>query len=540
MKNKVKKYWPYFVVVLAIILPWFFHSGYLFSTDMAWGPHIDLDWTNSWFLVNLIIKIFSFVLPMAFLEKVFIGLTIFAVLVGGRKVANYFIKDKLAALVISLFVLFNPFVYDRFLYGQTGVVLAFGFFLLAIAYLLEYLDSREDKKIILFAVFTAITLQFSVHFIFFIGLIFLFFLVLYFKKWKLNDWKHFLGRLLIAGVICILLNANWLIAVPLGRNNTANFVSGHNITGQDLQAFKTSGSSDSAVLRNVTMMSGFWGKDQYRYTDLTKVENNWGRSFLFLLPIIILGLIWGIKKRDTRLLSIGLLIIFLVSVILASGVALSATAPFSYWLFDHFPLYKGLRESQKWVAVIVLVYAIFLSIGTAVLLKTKIVSDNRRISLIFLSAVVIMQAPLLLWGFDRQVIPVQYPADWVQVDKSLECSNNNKALFLPWHLYMSFSWTNQIIANPAKLFFSCPIISGTDMEWGGIYDNSQSAEGAKVLKWLDSNGQNTDLFHDKELGIKYIILAKEIDWQKYSWIDVLPSATLFQETETLRMYKINE
>jgi hypothetical protein len=225
---------------------------------------------------------------------------------------------------------------------------------------------------------------------------------------------------------------------------------------------------------------------------------------------------------------------------LAAGVAFSPTSSLSYWLFDHFPLYKGLRESQKWVSVIILVYTIFLSMGTAVLLKTKFVLSNRRILLAFLAAVIIMQTPFLLWGFSGQVKPTPYPVDWQGVNSSLVCTDKDQALFLPWHMYMSFNWIGNIVANPAHDFFNCPIISGSDMEWGGIYDNSQSVQGKEVLQWLDSKGQDNTLLNDKELSIKYIILAKEVDWQNYSWISSSTNLTLFKDTNTLRVYKVNQ
>ena len=46
MRNKIKKYLPYLGVVSAITLPWFFKSGYLFFTDMSWGPNLNLDWVS--------------------------------------------------------------------------------------------------------------------------------------------------------------------------------------------------------------------------------------------------------------------------------------------------------------------------------------------------------------------------------------------------------------------------------------------------------------------------------------------------------------
>ena len=183
MKNKITKYLPYLSVVIAIVLPWFFHSGYLFATDMVFGPKINIDWTSGWFLTNIVIKIFSFVFSVAFLEKIFIVITIFIVLWGGRKIASYFMEDKIAIFVVSLFALFNPFVYDRMMYGQVGIVLAFGFFLLAIGYLLDYYKNGKGKSLIYFGIFAGLALQFSVHFIFFLGIIFILFLVLLFMKY---------------------------------------------------------------------------------------------------------------------------------------------------------------------------------------------------------------------------------------------------------------------------------------------------------------------------------------------------------------------
>ncbi|MEI6396853.1 MAG: hypothetical protein WCO48_02160 [Candidatus Taylorbacteria bacterium] len=551
--NKLKdllrlKYLPYLAVTLIIILPWFFRSGYIFLTDMSWGPNISLDWTGNWFFVNLVVKFFSLIFSVAFLEKVFIGFTIFVVLVGGKKIADYIIKicsgreDRLVAFTVALFALFNPFVYDRLLYGQTGIILAFGFFLLASAYLLEYLSSNKTRDMILFGVFAALTLQMSIHFIFYIGIFFVVFLVLYIKN-GVENWKHFLKLIATVGAICILLNINWLVADISGKSTTYNFVEA-GITHQDLVAFKTSGSSDAQVLSNVVMMSGFWGKDQFRYADLTQVKENWGRAFLLLLPIIIFGAYLGIKKLKDNLpnpmrpLTIAMLITFVVSVILASGVALSSIAPISYWLFDHFPFYKGLRESQKWVSVIVLVYTIFFSMGLIGLSKTKILSGNRKTFLIFIGLIIIMQAPFILWGYWGQTNPVQYPSDWSVVDRGLNCKDGEQILFLPWHMYMSFGWIGRIVSNPAKQFFTCPTITSSATEWGGIYDNSQSTDGKSVSGWIQSKGRTDhSSLTGGGLNIKYVILAKELDWRNYDWLNTSSKLKLIKETYTLRVYE---
>ncbi len=536
IKDRIKEYFPYCTVVAAIIVPFFLNSGYLFFIDFSFGPNINIDWTSGWLMINLVFKFLASFLATSFLEKLFIGFILLLVLLGGKKISSFFIKDKMAIFTVSLFALFNPFVYDRIMYGQIGIVLSFGLLLLATGYILRYLENREAKYLVYFGICAGFALQFSTHFIFFFGIIFLLFLILYFNKWKLNGWKYFFKYIVLAGLLCLLLNSNWIIGDFLKKTNTLNFIDS-GITKQDLLAFKTSGSSNSQVLNNVAMMSGFWGKDQYRYADLTQIKNNWGRSFLFLLPIIIYGFYSGIRKKENRLFSTGLFILFLVGVVLASGISVSYFQNFTHYLFEHIPFYKGFREPQKWVAVIALVYLIFLSIGIKEFLKNKTFLIHKYAFLIFLGTIIIMQAPFLLLGLGGQVKPVFYPEDWYQVNNEIECAKEERAVFLPWHLYMSFNWTGRVISNPAKQFFTCPIISSTAIEWGGIYDNSRNEVSLKINQWIKEQGSN-DLFKNNELNIKYVIIAKELDWENYFWINQIPDLKLKGETKTLKIYEI--
>jgi hypothetical protein len=139
------------------------------------------------------------------------------------------------------------------------------------------------------------------------------------------------------------------------------------------------------------------------------------------------------------------------------------------------------------------------------------------------------------------VKPVQYPSDWYAVNSYIVrddpgCSGN--VLFFPWHLYMSFGWLGSIIANPAPSFFQCPVVSGTDMEFGGIYDNSESAVGRAVVAWLNSGNGATDLLHNSAYNIRYIVLAKELDWQSYLGMGTNPELQPVMETATLVVYKV--
>jgi hypothetical protein len=202
------------------------------------------------------------------------------------------------------------------------------------------------------------------------------------------------------------------------------------------------------------------------------------------------------------------------------------------------PFYKGLREPQKWVAAIIPIYLFYLILGSFYLSKVKIIINNRLVSGLVLAFIIVMQAPLLFWGFNCQAKPIPYPSDWYEVDNLLSDGSNcsDRILFLPWHLYMSFNWSKKIMVNPARTFFSCPVISGTNMEWGGIYDNSRSADGAIIGDWLQNKGQGgvPALAGDP---IRYIILAKELDFTSYLWLNSSFDVDLILETKTLLVYE---
>jgi hypothetical protein len=565
MNRNIKKFivifWPYIITIAIIVLPWFLKPGYLFLTDTVWGPIIKLDWHDSYFLLNFIIKNLSFILPVAFLEKIFITGVLFLILFGGKKMVEAVLRNphfppvrqvgyqlknegdmegefsRGLFFILSLFVLFNPFVYDRALYGQFGILAAYGFLLFTVAYLIEVYKTLDFKKIYLIALMSFLTLMFSLHFIFFLAPFFVLFLIGMVLKRKIINWRKLFFFFFLSSLLVLIINANWIFAIISGALSTASFVQ-KGISQQDLVAFQTSGNGAAGTFGNVFLMSGFWGKDQYRYLDFTKTSG-WQKSFIFLSPIIFYGVYLSFRRgsRRNKILTAGLLIIFLLAVILAVGIKAPGARELTLFLYNHFPLYKGLREPQKWVAAIIPIYLIFLSIGAAKIKEWKFINKNIGWSALVLIVIIIMQAPSLLWGFNRQVRPTPYPADWQEVDnfllnnsaQSYSCSD--KIIFLPWHAYMSFNWLGEIVANPATKFFSCPVITGTNMEWGGIYDNSGDPAGQKIEKWIADEGKINNMDY------RYVILAKEVDWKNYAWLNNLAYLKLVKTTASLFVYE---
>ena len=545
MANSLKKIFPYFLIIILIVFPLFLHSGYLFFTDFVWGPKVLIEWQSNSFFINFFIKTLSYILLVSFLQKIYLSVVLLSILSGAKKLIQeiyfLFVNDNghsnyWLIFILSLFALFNPFIYDRVMYGQIGVVVAFGFMILAFGFLLEFFRNEKTLSVVWFGICVGIMNVFSTHFVF-IALPLIVVAAFLIKDYKM-DCLIILRGFLIATTIVLIINANWLVSYIFLNSKIYTTIT-QSITKQDLIAFQTTGKNNAEVVSNVFMMSGFWGKDQHRYIDLTQ-NKNWGKSFFILLPIIIWGLMVSLRDKKQRFFSIGLIAAFVVATVLAVGIRVPVAREITYWLFDHVPFYKGLREPQKWVAVLVVIYLIYLSLGVRDLLSKKFVFENRVMLGILLAGVIVMQAPLLLFGFGGQVKPVNYPSDWQTVDQYIKQDSGcrKKILFLPWHMYMNFGWIGNVVANPAPNYFSCSVISGTDMEWGGIYDNSGDPNGAKVAAWINEKGSDI-LFNDKDLNLGYIIVAKEVDWRNFEWLNGMKNLELVQDSQTLRVYKIN-
>jgi hypothetical protein len=263
-----------FSPVLFIVAPLFFSKGYIFLTDLVWGPNISLSWSSQYFLLNVVTKGLSFLLSVDVIEKLYITLCLGLALWSGRKIAGLFLKNQWLVFIASLFALFNPFVYDRAMYGQINIVGAFGLMLVGIGFLLEYLEKKQWRQIVFTGLAFAFSMQFSPHFIFFIAAFYIFVFLpgLFIGRREMaggsSDDKAGAKAKIIDAVkismillaIAFILNANWIVGGVTGTSALGQFVSS-GITQQDLVAFQTSGKTGADALGNVLMMSGFWGKN---------------------------------------------------------------------------------------------------------------------------------------------------------------------------------------------------------------------------------------------------------------------------------------
>jgi hypothetical protein len=162
--------------------------------------------------------------------------------------------------------------------------------------------------------------------------------------------------------------------------------------------------------------------------------------------------------------------------------------------------------------------------------------ETNLFSYIFILLLLIVQFRFL-FGFWGQVRPVEFPLGWQAAEEYISTDNpgcSRKILMLPWHMYLSYPFTKKIVANLGGHYFSCPVISGTNMEWGGIYDNNYNSESARVGRWLQLKSQLT--VPPENIG--YIVLVKTVDWELYRVIDNNQNLEKVLENDDLLVYKV--
>lgn len=142
------------------------------------------------------------------------------------------------------------------------------------------------------------------------------------------------------------------------------------------------------------------------------------------------------------------------------------------------PLVHAFRDSQKYVALLCLAYGYLGGLGVVEI--SKELGQQRKNSLKVAGIVLItimLLTPLgysfAMFGFQGHVATTDYPQRWYQANEYLNQDEDDyNVLFLPWHLYMDYSWLpsrDKRLANPAWQFFDKPVVAGDNIEVPGIY-----------------------------------------------------------------------
>lgn len=527
----------YGALALVISAP-LMRGGYLLLLDFALVRHVPIQWQPTaavpgpvntapvgvvlWLLARL---------EAAAAPLLVLGIFLLMGLAAHQAVLRLVSPDhRVAAFFAGTVYALNPFTYERLMQGHLFLLAAYGlapFVLVAANRLLEQPQARS--ALMLGALITVIAST-SIHYLAMLPLVLIPFFVLRSETWS----RDVLRWGAVALVVVIVANLWWIVGV-------FRVQPGELVTTRDVEAYATQPESP-AVIGNVAALYGFW-RHEFRLP-----KDGVAYWWLLLLPIaglVVDGGVSSVKDPRLRRLGIALLVIIPVAIVLASGTSFSPTRGLFRGAFDNVPGFKLFREPQKWVAVLPLCYAILGAIGLDRLLQpTKTRNETKRerrlIASVGVVAVLIpcAYAWTLLWNWDR-LRPVRFPSDWAAAEQTMRDGGGGRLLFLPWHLYMTMSFTGHRVVNPAPSYFTGPVISGDNVELGNIRSQSQNPVSRRIEAVIFNSDEQANLEPTlRDLCVRWVALAKETDHESYRWLFELEGLQTALDGPTITLFRM--
>jgi hypothetical protein len=539
--------WAGFLAI-AVAGPWFF-PGYLFGTDWP-GPRHFLFPTNlsSAAPIEAALAAAASLVGAEMTGKLFV----MGVLLGSGALAYLAVPTGgfVARAVAATIYVVNPFVYGRLHYGQ--------FFLLGGYAALPWVASRLRRLLcgpglvtsLLAALGLVVLGAFSTH-VFLMAWVFAAALVcaqLVLARGKFEHLMRFGPWLTLTFVVTVLGSGYWLVPSLSGHGPEASLIAG--TTAAELGAYAAVPDHRLGLVPNLLGLYGFWAENSGRFTSMKAFVPFWPALLVVLLLLAGVGAAATLRGWRTPLAAwvAGLVLAGAVAIVLEMGVSNPATVGLVQWLDTHLAPYRGMRDAGKWAVVLAVVYSQLGALGAAAVFEriTRWRPGSTRsewVAGILVAA--LLSLPLyygngLLFGAHGEIKSSQYPAGWYAADRVLAAdSSPDRTLFLPWHEYMRYSFIqnqNAVVVSPAPTFFSVPIIVSANPEVPGI-TAPNTADQAAV--------SNLVLAGDKDLwaealaarGIKYVLLAHELDWGSYQYLDNQPGLVKVGDYGSISLYR---
>lgn len=541
--------WAAFLT-LVVAGPWLL-PGYLFGTDWPGPRHFLLPTsTDNSALLRAGLAVVGWAIGGEATGKLLVLGSLFAAAALAYRAlpAGGFIPRAAASTIYAV----NPFVYGRLHYGQLFLLAAYAALPWALMSLRVLLVEPSLRSSLIVAAAFIVVGIFSPHMLLIAGLLATILYAAHFVGRK--EWRSYLGRsgrwVVVSVAVASLASAYWLIPLITGRSYEGGVIAG---TGAGaLRAYAAIPDRMLGLLPNLLGLYGFWAENSGRFASMKGFVPFWPVVLAAILAIAAIGVAGAFWQRGRQLAPwvAGLLVAGAVAVVLEMGVSSSVTAGLVTWLDSHVAVYRGMRDAGKWTALLALVYSQLVGLGAAATLdwlRSRIRDLGKVEWATGVASALVLALPLfygngLFFGAHGEIKPSQYPAGWYQADQVLAADHNpGRTLVLPWHEYMSYSFIqnqNRVVAPPAPSFFSVPVVTSTDPEVPGIVPpDSPDQTAVSALVTAGSRGQwAKDL---SALGVKYILLARELDWRSFAYLDGQPGLVKIADFDSIVLYRVS-
>jgi hypothetical protein len=301
------------------------------------------------------------------------------------------------------------------------------------------------------------------------------------------------------------------------------------VTQADLDAYATD-DGPGGWLPTVLSLRGFW-----RAFD-ESVESGLGLLpgallLVGILLVVVLGFRgrWGEEADRTA----PLVALTVLGLLLGAGVSGPLAGTYRV-AFDVLPLFEAMREQQKWLALVVLGYAVGFGCGVEWLAQRP----GRGVAVVA-GALPLLLAPWLVWGLGGSIRTSEYPDGWAQAADAMGSGQGN-VLFLPWHAYQPFEFTDgRTVATPAAAFFARPTLVSDAVELPGLRTDSTSLRSAYVDRIVAQAGADALGPLLAPLGVEYVAVAEGVGPpEETDWVAGQPGIEQVLTSPTMTLYRV--
>lgn len=525
----------------AVAFPWFFDRGFLLLLDFAWTPTLPTpaaSWETArhllpaqpyqWFFWWL-----SQFLATDLVQKAAFTLPFFLASLSAFQLAAWILRRHgeparaVGALAGATFYALNPFVVTRAFMGQYYLLLAYALTPWALLALLRLLSDPSPRRGFTAAASFLIVMITNAHHLLLLPLLALPFLP------RLLRRTHGHRGALWAFLAPLIIGVTVVVAVAAPAGGTS--VAGLHPLGPWARTLRAPFSGNLPV--DVLTLTANWKLD-LPFTSLSGASALFAPLAAIVLAVCAVGFASLWQRRHPDLPLIPLLVLLFLAGGLAIGVAHPLTEPLAAALYRHVPFWLALRDSGKLVSLVALIETVLLAAGVGYLLERGS-RASRSAAAAVLAAILLLAAPSFA-GFGGQITPLAYPKSWTARNDALgRLGPRPVVLFLPWHQYLGFRFTNgRTIANPAEQFFTqATVIAGDNSEVGGTdgrpFIASESTRPiSQAIEELLRDAEHHSDFGQRvaALGIDTIALADDaFDAERYSFLhqqaDLVPVFT---------------
>lgn len=419
----------------------------------------------------------------------------------------------------TLFVI-NPFVVDRYLAGHLYFLLAYSLLPWGLAPIHDALGGAVRGAAPRIALWLALLGAVDVHVAGLYAIVVLFAVLVAPIK-----------RLLFAAValgLAVALCAYWLLPAAFAAP-------GAGIGPADLAAY-ASRPRGPEVLASLLSMHGFWRNE------FPSLAQRFPVLYLLLVPILglaVAGAVRMLTGRDQRRFGMVLAGTATLALVLASGTSFPPTAGAFRWVFDHVPLFGVYREPQKFLALVVLAYAVFGAAGLDDALPARDQRIPSRLAASLALGAVLLYGSGMFWGFDGEVRLARYPDGWSEAERIMEERGPGRLLALPWHLYAVWGFSGgRIVVDPAASFFPVEVLAAGETGFPEVPAQSPDPFRRYVTAVLEYRREVRSFGHlVAPLGVRFIAWMREADWEAYRFLERQDDLLLLYRDEAISLYE---